>query len=237
MQHSCILQCACKMQPFYLISVERCQCQVEEEPVQDRGGYVIEDVGEEEHGDADEDVAEEVGEPRLAHPHHDVAHVAVLDALLGVGQAPDVERRVGQHGMQEGEAEHGEEGVDDADDEQVPVVGVALDQVVVRAVDHGRADVLVHEEEEREGEPEAHGPEHGADGQLPEVDRFEDCVLGAFGLLVVVRERLDVNVCKEHPAHDTEDNHRDRERVVRQELSLSPAQERSFREICGRINQ
>ena len=90
----------------HLISVERRQRQVEEEPVEDRGGDVLEDVPEEEHGDPDEDVAEEVGQPRLAHPHHDVAHVAVLDALLGVGQALDVQRRVRQHGVQEGEAEH-----------------------------------------------------------------------------------------------------------------------------------
>ena len=123
-----------------------------------------------------------------------------------------------------------EERVYDADDEQVPVVGVALEEVVVGAVDHGRADVLVHEEEEREREAEAHGAEDGAHAEGAEVDRLED---GArLGARVGVGERLDIHVGEEDGADEAEDDHGDREGVVGQELPPPLAQERRLGEVC-----
>ena len=106
------------------------------------------------------------------------------------------------------------------------MVGVALEEVVVGAVDHGRADVLVHEEEEREREAEAHGAEDGAHAEGAEVDRLED---GAF---IGVGERLDIHVGEEDGADEAEDDHGDREGVVGQELPPPLAQERRLGEVC-----
>ena len=42
-----------------------------------------------------------------------------------------------KYGMHEREAKHGQDGVDDGNNDEVPVVGIALHQPVLRAVHHG----------------------------------------------------------------------------------------------------
>lgn len=157
----------------HLVAIEGRHRHVEEEAVEDCFGDEGEDVGEQEHTDADGDVGEDVGESCLADVSDDVSGVAAFDAGLDVGEAADVEGGVGQDGVHEGQPEDGEDRVDDGHDDQVPVVGVTFLQLVLRAVDHGRADVLVHEEQDGEGEAEDGREEGSAHAEFAEVDRFE----------------------------------------------------------------
>ena len=78
------------------------------------------------HGDADEDVGDEVADPGLPHLDNDVVHVPLLHVLVDVGESPDVERGVGQHGVHPGHAEDRERDVETAHHQHVPVVGGAL---------------------------------------------------------------------------------------------------------------
>ena len=55
--------------------------------------------------------------------------------------------------MHERKSEDGEDGIDQSNHYQVPVISIALLQMVLWAVHHGGTDVLVHEEQDGEGEP------------------------------------------------------------------------------------
>ena len=63
------------------------------------------------HGDADEDVGDEVADPGLPHLDDDVVHVSLLHVLVDVGEGAHVQRGVGQHRVHPGKAEQGEENV------------------------------------------------------------------------------------------------------------------------------
>ena len=113
----------------------------------------MKNILEEDHGEANENVGEDVGEPGLPDMGDDLAGVPVGHPRLLVREALDVEGGVGEDGVHEGETEDGRDDVDHGHHHQVPVVGVPLLQVVLGAVDHRRADVLVHEEQDGQGEP------------------------------------------------------------------------------------
>ena len=116
-----------------------------------------------------ENVREDVGQPRLPDVSNHTGSVPVGHPGLLVSQALDVKGRVGQHGVHERKTEDCRDDVDDGHHHQVPVVGVPFLQVVLRTVDHGGADVLVHEEQDGEGEPQGCCKEDGADCEFTEI--------------------------------------------------------------------
>ena len=168
----------------HLVTIQGRDCHVEEETVQDSFGNVSEDVLEECESDpcktrvsqsygcqdsvTNENVGEDVGQPGLPHVGHHAGGVAAGHAGLLVRQALHVEWGVRQHGVHEGKTEDGRDDVDDSNHHQVPVVGVALLEMVLGAVDHGSADVLVHEEQDGKREAEGSGEEDSADCELVE---------------------------------------------------------------------
>ena len=79
-----------------------------------------------------------------------------------------------QHGVHPGHAEDGERDVETAHHQHVPVVGRALHQLVVGAVHHGLRDVLVHEEEEGEGEAQHHARQDDLEVELGRDRKVED---------------------------------------------------------------
>ena len=152
----------------HLVAVQGGHCHVEKEAIQHGLGNVMKNVLKEDHGDANEDVGEDVGEPGLPDMGDHLARVPVGHPGLLVREALDVQGGVGQDGVHEGEAEDGRDHVDDGHHHQVPVVGVTLLQMVLGAVDHRSADVLVHEEQDGQGEPEKSSEEYCGDSQLLE---------------------------------------------------------------------
>ena len=78
------------------------------------------------HGDADEDVGDEVADPGLPHLDDDVVHVSLLHVLVDVGEGAHVQRGVGQHRVHPRHAEDGERDVEATHHHHVPVVGGAL---------------------------------------------------------------------------------------------------------------
>ena len=100
--------------------------------------------------------------------------VASIDAFLHVRQTPQMQRRVRQHAVHPGKAINRQEAVQNSHHEQVQVVSAALfqpvpkgepkgaaisvrsekadDALIARIVDHGFGDVLIHKNEERQGE-------------------------------------------------------------------------------------
>ena len=78
------------------------------------------------HGDADEDVGDEVADPGLPHLDDDVVHVSLLHVLVDVGEGAHVQRGVGQHGVHPRHAEDGERDVEAAHHHHVPVVGCSF---------------------------------------------------------------------------------------------------------------
>ena len=54
------------------------------------------------------------------------------------------------------------------------MVGVPLDQLVVWRVDHGSADVLVHEEQQRQTESQTGRSNHSSGGKGTEVHQVKD---------------------------------------------------------------
>ena len=72
------------------------------------------------------------GEPGLPDVCDDLRGIALVHLSLRVGQTAHVERGVRQHGVHEGKTKYGQHGVDDGHHHQVPVVGVAFLQLVLR---------------------------------------------------------------------------------------------------------
>ena len=98
---------------------------------------------------------------------------------------------MGQDGVHPGHAEDGEGDVEAAHHQHVPVVGRPLvqpkvkyfshltdlpdlDELVVRAVDHGLRDVLVHEEEQRQRKPEHHSRQNDLEVEVCRDRKMED---------------------------------------------------------------
>jgi len=63
--------------------------------------------------------------------------------------------------------------VEYGDDHQVPVVGRTFLHPVVGAVDDGAGDVVIHEEQQRQTEAQAHGAEYRRPPQVPQRRRLE----------------------------------------------------------------
>ena len=66
-----------------------------------------------------------------AHLDYDVIHVTLLHVLVNVGQGPDVERGVGEDSVHPGQAEDGERNVETTNNQHVPVVGGALQTLLL----------------------------------------------------------------------------------------------------------
>ena len=126
--------------------------------------------------DPNEDVGHEVADPGLPHLDDDVVHVALLNVLVDIRKGSDVERGVGEHRVHPGHAEDGERDVEAAHHEHVPVVGGPLHQLVVWAVHHRLRDVLIHEEEEREGEAQHHSRQNHFQIKIRGVRNMENFV-------------------------------------------------------------
>ena len=86
----------------------------------------MKNILEEDHGEANENVGEYVGEPGLPDMGDDLASVPVGHPGLLVRETLDVEGGVGEDGVHEGETEDGRDDVDHGHHHQVPVVGVPL---------------------------------------------------------------------------------------------------------------
>jgi len=195
----------------HLVSIEGGDCHVKEEAVKDSFWNVGKNFGEEEHTETDGHVGENVGESGLADVRHDIFGVAALHSGLDVSEATDVEGGVGKDGVHEGKPEDGEDGVDDGDHHQVPVVGVAFLQFVFGAVDHGRADVLVHEEEDGEREAKDGGEEGATNGDVTELERMFELERLVPGDIL---ERVEFDVMEELGSNEAEDYDCDGKGVV-----------------------
>ena len=110
----------------HLVAGERCDGQVEEEPIEDGGRDVLQRLGQHQQRQADEDVRKDGRDARLAHVHHCLRDVARIDAVLVVGHGLDVERRVWQRAVHHRQAHRRQEDVEYGDDQQVPVVRCSL---------------------------------------------------------------------------------------------------------------
>ena len=111
------------------------------------------------------------------------------------------------------------------------LITMAGDELLVaRIVDHCRGDVLIHEEEERESEPQPHGAQDGHERQL--VHRRN----GERWFFLVVIEYFAFDVPKYVRADEGEQHHGDRQRVVGQDFSLPRLQVRSESAITNCIN-
>ena len=74
----------------HLVPVQGSGCHVEEETIQDSLGDVREDILEKQHGDADEYIGEDVGEPCLPDIGDHITCVPVSNPGLLVSKALDV---------------------------------------------------------------------------------------------------------------------------------------------------
>ena len=74
----------------HLVTIEGGGCHVEEETIQDSLGDVREDILEKQHGDADEYVGEDVGEPCLSDIGDHITGISISNPGLLVSKALDV---------------------------------------------------------------------------------------------------------------------------------------------------
>ena len=139
---------------------------------------------------------------------HHITSISIAHSRLLVRQTLDVQGGVGQHRVHEGETKDGGDHVDDGHHHQVPVVRVALLQVVLRTVDHGCADVLIHEEEDGEGETKNSCEEHGANIKFLKGNKIHGDVV------TIEEERIQLHPPEASRSNDTEDDHCHWQRVV-----------------------
>ncbi len=132
----------------HLVPGEGCDGQVQEETIKDCRWHEVEQLVQEQHGQSNECVAENVGQSCFSHSDNNGVDITVLNSFLGVSKTFHMKRGVGEACMEKGKAKHAEEEIYQANSKEVPVVCSAFQELVVRAVDHGCTDVLIHEEEE-----------------------------------------------------------------------------------------
>ena len=130
----------------HLVSIQGRDCHVQEQSIKYSFWDERQKVLEEQHAQSDQDVAEDVGQSSFPYIGDHIPCISSLHPCLLVSKALNMKRGVRQNGVHEGKSKDGEDGIDESDHNEIPVVGVSLLQVIFRAVDHCCRDILVHEE-------------------------------------------------------------------------------------------